>query len=47
MYPVLEYVYGEELIKTASWYRDDEDDEDEYDGFGFKRQSIYDETLWS
>lgn len=47
MYPCLEYVYGEELIKTASWYRDDEEDEDEYDEFGFKRQSIYDETLWS
>lgn len=47
MYPYLEYVYGEELIKTASWYRDDEDDEDEYDMYGFKKQSIYDETLWS
>ena len=47
MYPCLEYVYGEELIKTASWYRDDEDEEDEYDEFGFKRQSIFDETLWS
>ena len=47
MYPCLEYVYGEELIKTASWYRDDEEDEDEYDEFGFKRQSIFDETLWS
>lgn len=47
MYPYLEYVYGEELIKTASWYRDDEEDEDEYDRYGFKKQSIYDETLWS
>lgn len=47
MYPCLEYAYGDELIKTASWYRDDEEDEDEYDKFGFKRQSIFDETLWS
>ena len=28
MYPCLEYAYGDELIKTASWYRDDEEDED-------------------
>ena len=47
MYPCLEYAYGDELIKTASWYRDEEEDEDEYDKFGFKKQSIYDETLWS
>ena len=47
MYPCLEYAYGDELIKTASWYRDDEEDEDEYDKFGFKKQSIFDETLWS
>lgn len=47
MYPCLEYAYGDELIKTASWYRDDEEDDDEYDKFGFKRQSIFDETLWS
>ena len=47
MYPCLEYAYGDELIKTASWYRDEEEDEDEYDKFGFKRQSIFDETLWS
>lgn len=47
MYPYLEYAYGDELIKTASWYRDDEEDEDEYDMYGFKKQSIYDETLWS
>lgn len=47
MYPCLEYAYGDELIKTASWYRDDEEDEDEYDMYGFKKQSIYDETLWS
>ena len=47
MYPCLEYAYGDELIKTASWYRDDEEEEDEYDKFGFKRQSIFDETLWS
>ena len=47
MYPCLEYAYGDELIKTASWYRDEEEDEDEYDKFGFKKQSIFDETLWS
>lgn len=47
MYPVLEYVYGDELIKTASWYKSEEDDEEEYDAFGFRRQSIYDDTLWS
>ena len=48
MYPYLEYVYGEELIKTASWYKDsDDDDEDEYDRYGFRKQTIYDETLWS
>lgn len=47
MYPCLEYAYGDELIKTASWYRDDEEDEDEYNMYGFKKQSIYDETLWS
>ena len=47
MYPCLEYAYGDELIKTASWYRDDEEDEDEYDMYGFKKQSIFDETLWS
>lgn len=47
MYPCLEYAYGDELIKTASWYSDDEEDEDEYDKFGFKKQSIFDETLWS
>lgn len=47
MYPCLEYAYGDELIKTASWYRDDEEDEEEYNMYGFKKQSIYDETLWS
>ena len=48
MYACLEYVYGEELIKTASWYKDTEDDdEDEYDRYGFKKQTIYDDTLWS
>lgn len=47
MYPCLEYAYGDELIKTASWYREEEEDEDEYDKFGFKKQSIFDETLWS
>ena len=47
MYPCLEYAYGDELIKTASWYRDEGEDEDEYDKFGFKKQSIFDETLWS
>ncbi len=47
MYPCLEYAYGDELIKTASWYRDEEEDEDEYDMYGFKKQSIFDETLWS
>ena len=48
MYPYLEYVYGEELIKTASWYKNaDDDDEDEYDAYGFRKQTIYDETLWS
>ena len=48
MYACLEYVYGEELIKTASWYKDtDDDDEDEYDKYGFKKQTIYDDTLWS
>lgn len=48
MYPYLEYVYGEELIKTASWYKNaDDDDDDEYDAFGFKKQTIYDDTLWS
>lgn len=47
MYPVCEYVYGDELIKTASWYKATEEDEEEYDAFGFRRQSIYDDTLWS
>ena len=47
MYACLEYVYGEELIKTASWYKTEDDDEDEYDAYGFKKQTIYDETLWS
>ena len=48
MYPYLEYVYGEELIKTASWYKNaDDDDDDEYDAFGFRKQTIYDDTLWS
>lgn len=48
MYACLEYVYGEELIKTASWYKDsDDDDDDEYDRYGFKKQTIYDDTLWS
>ena len=48
MYACLEYVYGEELIKTASWYKDaSDDDDDEYDRFGFRKQTIYDETLWS
>jgi hypothetical protein len=48
MYPYLEYVYGEELIKTASWYKiTDDDDDDEYDAFGFRKQTIYDDTLWS
>ena len=46
MYPVLEFPYGEELIKTAAWYKNMEDD-DEYDSFGYGRQSVYDETLWS
>ena len=47
MYPVLEFPYGEELIKTASWYKSYEDDEEEYDDYGFRRQSVYDDTLWS
>lgn len=48
MYACLEYVYGEELIKTASWYKVmDDDDDDEYDRYGFKKQTIYDDTLWS
>ena len=48
MYPVLEYAYGEELIKTAAWYKNLEDDDDEeYDRFGFRKQSVYDDTLWS
>ena len=47
MYAVLEYPYGEELIKTSNWYRAQEEDEDEYDSFGFRRQSIYDDTLFS
>lgn len=47
MYPVCEYVYGDELIKTASWYKAMDDDDDEYDAFGFRKQSIFDETLWS
>lgn len=48
MYVCLEYVYGEELIKTASWYKgNDDDDDDEYDRYGFRKQTIYDDTLWS
>ena len=47
MYPVIEYAYGEELLKTASWNRYNDDDEEEYDRYGFKKQSIYDDTLWS
>ena len=48
MYACLEYVYGEELIKTASWYKgNDDDDDDEYDRYGFRKQTIYDDTLWS
>lgn len=47
MYPVCEYVYGDELIKTASWYKSLEDDDEDYDAYGFRKQSIYDETLWS
>ena len=47
MYPVLEYPYGEELIKTSAWYKNYEDDDDEYDDYGFRKQSVYDDTLWS
>ena len=47
MYPVLEFPYGEELIKTSAWYKNYENDDDDYDDYGFRKQSVYDDTLWS
>lgn len=42
MLPVLEYVYGEELIKTAS---EDEEDKDPY--YRKDRVNIYDDSVWA
>ena len=47
MYPLLEYPYGEELTKTSAWYKNLEDNDDEYDDYGYRKDSIYDDTLWS
>lgn len=44
-YPVLEYTYGDELIKSSAWARELNDEEDR--GKVNNYQSIFDETLWS